>query len=107
MQYQFRVSNNEVEYETVIGGLRLVQASKAAQVRIKTDSRLVVSKLTNKCETRDERLKMYKDVTEGLLGELTAYEVHHVPQAKNVEVDILVSCMIISRKYAELRSSKV
>lgn len=28
-------------------------------------------------------------MTEGLLGKLTAYEVIHVPRAKNVEVDIL------------------
>lgn len=59
------------------------------RVRIKTDSRLVVSQLTNGCETREERLKIYKDVTEGLFGNLTAYEVIHVPRAKNVESDIL------------------
>lgn len=59
------------------------------RVRIKTDSQLVVSQLTNECETREERLKMYKDVTEGLLEKLTAYEVIHVPRAKNMEADIL------------------
>nr|GMD82502.1 uncharacterized protein LOC109167354 [Ipomoea batatas] len=75
-------SNNEVEYEVIIGGLRLIQALKATRVRIETDPRLVVNQLTNECETREERLRMYKDVshvTEKLLGKLTTYEVVHVP----------------------------
>lgn len=53
LQYQFRTSNNEAEYEAVIGGLRLVQTLKATQVRVKTDSCLVVRQLTNECETRE------------------------------------------------------
>nr|GME04449.1 uncharacterized protein LOC109167354 [Ipomoea batatas]GME07847.1 uncharacterized protein LOC109167354 [Ipomoea batatas] len=71
LQYQFRTSNNEAKFETVIGSLCLVHALKAMRVRIKTDSQLVVSLLTNECEPHEEKLKIYNDVTEDLLGNLT------------------------------------
>nr|GMC97733.1 uncharacterized protein LOC109171110 [Ipomoea batatas] len=74
LQYQFRTSHNEAEYEAIIGGLLLVQALKLMRVKIKTDSQLVVDQLTIECETHEERLKMYKDVTEGLLTKLTTHE---------------------------------
>lgn len=32
---------------------------------------------------------LYKDMTEGLLARLAAYEIHHVPSVKNKEADIL------------------
>lgn len=38
---------------------------------------------------KEEAMILFKDVTEGLLARLVAYEVHHVPRAENKEADIL------------------
>ncbi|XP_019184747.1 PREDICTED: uncharacterized protein LOC109179701 [Ipomoea nil] len=46
-------------------------------------------KLKNECLTREERLILYKDVVEGLLDKLEAYEITHIPRVKNTEADIL------------------
>ncbi|XP_019183571.1 PREDICTED: uncharacterized protein LOC109178405 [Ipomoea nil] len=89
LRYNFQTSNNEAEYEAAIGGLRLVIALHAARVRIKTDSRLVVNQLKNECVTREERLILYKDVAEGQLDKLEAYEFAHIPRAENTKADIL------------------
>ncbi|XP_031111906.1 uncharacterized protein LOC116015878 [Ipomoea triloba] len=89
LTYEFRASNNEAEYEAVIGGLRMAKALKVQRIRIKTDSRLVVGQVTGTCEVKNERLGRYKKITEGLLGEFEAYELEHVPRAENTEADIL------------------
>ncbi|XP_031127678.1 uncharacterized protein LOC116029775 [Ipomoea triloba] len=89
LEYQFKVSNNEAEYEAVIGGIRLAVALGARNLRIKTDSRLVVGQMKGTFETRGENLKMYKDVTEGLLEKLKAHEIQHVPRTENVEADLM------------------
>lgn len=60
-----------------------------AKLRVKTDSRLVVGQLNGNFATKEEVMALYKDVTEGLLAKLEAYEVHHVPRTENREVDIL------------------
>ncbi|XP_019167796.1 PREDICTED: uncharacterized protein LOC109163501 [Ipomoea nil] len=89
LDYQFKASNNEAEYEAVIGGIRLATALGAHNLRIRTDSRLVVGQIKGTFETRGENLRMYKDVTEGLLGKLDAYEIQHVPRTENMKADLL------------------
>lgn len=56
---------------------------------MKTDSRLVVEQLNGNFAMREEAMVLYKDVIEGLLANLVAYEVHHVPRLENKEADIL------------------
>lgn len=45
---------------------------------MKTDSRLVVRQLNGNFMAKEDAMILYKDVTEGLLARLVAYEVHHV-----------------------------
>lgn len=42
LQLGFKVSNNEVEYEALLAGLRLVWVMRAKHLRIFSDSQLVV-----------------------------------------------------------------
>lgn len=43
--FKFRESNNAAEYEAISVGLQLVASLKAAKIRIRTDSCLVVGQL--------------------------------------------------------------
>jgi len=87
-EYGFKASNNEVEYEAVLGGLRLAKALKVCKVRIKTDSRLVVRQVTRICEAKNERFHRYKEVTKGLLRELEAYMLEYVPRADYLKFSV-------------------
>lgn len=40
--YSFKPTNNEVEYEALLGGLRLERRLQAERVKVRTDSRLIV-----------------------------------------------------------------
>ena len=55
----FKASNNEVEYETLLAGLRAVLHLGAKDVEIYSDSRLVVYQITGDFEARDSRMKAY------------------------------------------------
>lgn len=87
--YQFKSSNNGAEYEPLIAGLRLAISLRVEKLRVKTDSRFVVGQLNGNFATKEKAMVLYKDVTEGLLVKLAAYEVHHVPRSENKEADIL------------------
>ena len=45
LKFQFKATNNEVEYEAVIAGLQLCKALEARRVNLKTDSQLVVNQI--------------------------------------------------------------
>ncbi|XP_031099799.1 uncharacterized protein LOC116003998 [Ipomoea triloba] len=86
LEYQFKTSNNEVEYEAVLGGLRLVKALGARRLRIWIDSRLVVSQVKGSYETKRERMQQYKETTEELLKGFQAYEIDHRGSSDKEEV---------------------
>ncbi|XP_030941575.1 uncharacterized protein LOC115966483 [Quercus lobata] len=55
----FRASNNEVEYETLLAGLRVILDMGAWEVEIYSDSQLVVSQVQGSFKARDSRMKEY------------------------------------------------
>ncbi|VFQ78636.1 unnamed protein product [Cuscuta campestris] len=54
--FNFKLTNNEAEYEALAGGLRLAQALKISRVSIKSDSSLIVGQVTGNMEAREGRM---------------------------------------------------
>ncbi|VFQ82927.1 unnamed protein product [Cuscuta campestris] len=75
IKFQFRVSNNEAEYEALLSGLRLILNLKAEYVRIRCDSRLVVNQIKGEFDTKEERMRLYKEAAMELLKILKGYEL--------------------------------
>lgn len=55
----FHASNNEAEYEALIAGLRVVQKLDAKEVKVFSDSKLVVSQIKGSFEMKDSRMSQY------------------------------------------------
>ena len=55
----FRAFNNEAEYEALLAGLRVVLDMGAREVKIYSDSRLVVSQVQGSFKARDALVKEY------------------------------------------------
>ncbi|VFQ76691.1 unnamed protein product [Cuscuta campestris] len=89
IKFQFKVSNNEAEYEALLSGLRLILNLKAKYVRIRCDSRLVVSQIKGEFDTKEERMRLYKEAALELLKILKGYELMQIPRAENTEADVL------------------
>ncbi|VFQ62673.1 unnamed protein product [Cuscuta campestris] len=83
IKFQFKVSNNEAEYEALLSGL------KAEYVRIRCDSRLVVSQIKGEFDTKEERMRLYKEAALELLKTLKGYELVQIPRVENTEADVL------------------
>lgn len=48
----------------------------------------MVGQLNGTFEAKEKSMVLYKDVTVGLLGNIAAYEVQHMPRTENKEVDV-------------------
>ena len=55
----FKASNNEVEYEALLAGLRATLSLEVTDLEIYSDSRLVVSQVEGSFEAKDSRMTDY------------------------------------------------
>ena len=55
----FEITNNAAEYEALIAGLALAVEVKAEDLKIFSDSQLVVNQVTGEFQVKDELLRKY------------------------------------------------
>ncbi|VFQ70305.1 unnamed protein product [Cuscuta campestris] len=54
--FNFKLTNNEAEYEALAGGLRLARALGIKRMKIRSDSSLVVGQVNGEMEVKEDRL---------------------------------------------------
>ncbi|VFQ69005.1 unnamed protein product [Cuscuta campestris] len=87
--FNFKLTNNEAEYEALAGGLRLAQALKISRVSIKLDSSMIVGQVTGNMEAREGRMAQYKDLVLALLKGFEEFKIAQIPRAENADADLL------------------
>ncbi|VFQ76157.1 unnamed protein product [Cuscuta campestris] len=87
--FNFKLTNNEAEYEALAGELRLAQALKISRVSIKSDSSLIVGQVTGNMEAREGRMAQYKDLVLALLKGFEEFKIAQIPWAENADADLL------------------
>ncbi|VFQ84418.1 unnamed protein product [Cuscuta campestris] len=63
IRFQFRVSNNEAEYEALINGVKILGKLGVSRVQVYSDSRLVVGQISGEFEAKEERMKKYRNLS--------------------------------------------
>ena len=61
VQLKFPVTNNEIEYEAILTGLRIVLRAKNAL--LKSDSQLVIGQVKGDFEAKETRMQRYLKLT--------------------------------------------
>ncbi|XP_034202236.1 uncharacterized protein LOC117617090 [Prunus dulcis] len=89
LRFDFRTSNNEAEYEALLAGLRLAKSMNAKQVRIHSDSQLVVNQVTADFAAKDASMHAYLSTAHQLLRSFQAYEIKQIPRGENSHADAL------------------
>ncbi|VFQ97944.1 unnamed protein product [Cuscuta campestris] len=87
--FNFKLTNNEAEYEALAGGLRLAQALKISRVSIKSDSSLIVGQVTGNMEAREGRMAQYRDLVLALLKGFEEFKIAQIPRTENADADLL------------------
>ena len=57
LRLDFSATNNEVEYETLLMGMAMVQRMSRKSVKVFSDSRLVVSQVKGEFKAKNERMQ--------------------------------------------------
>ena len=89
LQFQFKASNNQAEYEALIAGLRLAKDLGAAKLKCNTDSKLVVGQVLGEYQVKDDLLLQYHHKAVEAMKEFEEVTIHHIPRAENTRADRL------------------
>ena len=74
VRLKFPATNNEVEYEGILTGLRLGKALGATNLLVQSDSKLVVGQIKGDYEAKEERMQKYVRLTRHLTQEFDKVE---------------------------------
>jgi len=103
LQFKFKTSNNQAEYEAIIVGLHLSKEVGAKRLICKTDSRLTVGHLTGEYQVKDPLMAQYYHIVTDVISYFEDFKIEHVPRANNARADLL-SKLASTKKKAKYRS---
>ena len=85
----FSATNNEVEYETLMMGMVMVQKMGGNSIKVFLDSRLVVGQVKGEFEAKDERMQGYLSQVKCLQSEFDSFDLMHIPKSGNAHTNSL------------------
>ncbi|XP_075523979.1 uncharacterized protein LOC142556404 [Primulina tabacum] len=89
VKLDFRASNNEAEYESVVLGMKTAREAEATRIIIYLDSQLVIQLVKGSYEVREGRMKEYLNIIQDLSENFTDWSVEQIPRDENAEADVL------------------
>nr|XP_025611672.1 uncharacterized protein LOC112705026 [Arachis hypogaea] len=89
IRFEFPISNNQAEYEALIGGLTLAAEVGARRLEICSDSQVVTSQVNGSYQAKDPLLLKYLEKVKSLSQKFEEVTVHHVPRERNTRADLL------------------
>ncbi|XP_052113192.1 uncharacterized protein LOC127744804 [Arachis duranensis] len=89
VRFEFPISNNQAEYEALIGGLTLAAEVGARRLEICSDSQVVTSQVNGSYQAKDSLLQKYLEKVKSLSQKFEEVTVHHVPRERNTRADLL------------------
>ncbi|XP_072088150.1 uncharacterized protein [Arachis hypogaea] len=89
IKFEFPVSNNQAEYEALIGVLLLAREVGATKVEVCSDSQVVTSQINGMYQARDFLLQKYLKKVKKMSEEFYEVAVQHIPRERNTKADLL------------------
>nr|XP_025617259.1 uncharacterized protein LOC112709589 [Arachis hypogaea] len=89
VRFEFSISNNQAEYEALIGGLTLATEVGAKRLEVCSDSQVVTSQVNGSYQAKDPLLQKYLEKVKSLSQKFDEVTIQHVPRERNTRADLL------------------
>jgi ribonuclease HI len=89
LQIFWKVSNNEVEYEALLHGLRLAASLGIKRLLVYSESAVVINQVTKSWDHNKEKMDAYCLELLKLENKFYGLEFHHIVHDNNVAADVL------------------
>ena len=85
INFTFPITNNAVEYETLLAGLWLARKIRVDRLKVFTDYQLVVRQVIGEYEVKDPILKTYNGLVKQLWTEFSQIQLMQIPREDSLE----------------------
>ncbi|XP_074377865.1 uncharacterized protein LOC141719388 [Apium graveolens] len=89
IHFKFYATNNDMEYEALINGLKIALEMGVRNLIARSDSELVVNQVNGGFQARSPRTEIYLRCTQRLIGMFKEVRLECVPREKNSNADAL------------------
>ncbi|GKA66021.1 reverse transcriptase domain-containing protein [Tanacetum coccineum] len=100
LRFQFEATNNKVEYEALIAGLRIAKKIGVQNLQVNVDSKLVANQVNGTYTAKETDMIKYLEKVKTLASTFRAFSIKQVPRSKNKKADALSK--IASTSFAHL-----
>ncbi|GJT70383.1 reverse transcriptase domain-containing protein [Tanacetum coccineum] len=87
LQYQFKATNNEAEYEALIAGLRIAEKMGAQNLQVNVDSKLVANQVNGTYIAKETDMVKYLEKVKTLAKAFGEFSINQVPRKENKKAD--------------------
>jgi ribonuclease HI len=87
VKLDFVTTNNEAEYEAVIAGLALSREMGATNVKIRSDSQVVVGQVQGQFEAQEDRMARYLEEVCRFQSYFERFVITKIPREENIRAD--------------------
>lgn len=89
LQIMYTESNNAVEYEALLHGLRMAVSMGIQRLEVRGDSNLAMSQVNGDFDAKDPKMVAYRNAIMQLLAWFDSLEFHHIQRDSNQAADTL------------------
>ncbi|XP_071714626.1 uncharacterized protein [Rutidosis leptorrhynchoides] len=89
LRFNSKATNNKVEYEALLVGLRLSKEIGVKKLQAYVDSQLVANQIDGSFDAHDEGMHAYSALARSLIGEFVEFHVSQIPRSQNKQADVL------------------
>ena len=79
VRFQYPTTNNEVEYESLLTGLRIAKVLGATTLRVQSDSQLVVGQVNSEYEVKEDRMAKYLSLVRDIMARFDEVVLIQIP----------------------------
>ena len=92
-----KVTNNEAEYEAILGGLRMARAVEVNNIEVQTDSQLIAKQFNGEFEVLSPSMKRYAQQLKKMSEEFEVFQITKIDRSLNGKADALARLATASR----------
>ncbi|KAL0415903.1 UNVERIFIED_CONTAM: hypothetical protein Slati_3422200 [Sesamum latifolium] len=89
IKFGFKASNNEVEYEALVTGMRMAHEAGARRLLAYSDSQLIVKQVEGTYEAKEENMIQYLQLIEELKTSFNYFQIVQIPREENTKAGCL------------------
>ncbi|XP_074355917.1 uncharacterized protein LOC141695578 [Apium graveolens] len=89
ISFNFPATNNQAEYEALIAGLKLSRTLRVQDLKIYSDSQIVVKQINGEYIAKDPTLAKYQALVQSYLASIPSHQFTQICREENEEADIL------------------